>query len=310
MDANKLIFLFSIIFISLLLFAIIFKHKTLRKYLSWTPSKELKEKRQFINGINMYWLEGGQGPNFILIHGIGASNYCWRLFTPFLTKYFRVYSLDLPGFGMSDPLHTDWSLDQISQVLLDFTKTLKLKHYILCGSSMGSAIALRMAQLAPRDCAAVIAMAPATHPKLSPPLAWMGQLHPTLKPFFGKWVIRQALRKVRSALTPITDVDIEQYQKPYALNSKKISSFFYATKVLRDPRLPQLFSSLEVPTLILYGQQDQMVPQKVIDLLKQTLPQSQLRIHPSAGHHLQEDEPQWCFEQTHQFLSQIVDVNK
>src|SRR6478609_6537136 len=63
----------------------------------------------------------GRGPNLILIHGIGANLYCWSHLIPLLTPHYKVWAIDLPGFGASSKsTHEHYGLDDQVERLEQF----------------------------------------------------------------------------------------------------------------------------------------------------------------------------------------------
>ena len=86
----------------------------------------------------IHYLEAGTGPNLVLIHGLGASVFCWRLLIPLLAKKFRVIALDLSGFGLSDKrLDLEYGLDAQTARVEEFLASIKVDKFDVVGSSMG-----------------------------------------------------------------------------------------------------------------------------------------------------------------------------
>ncbi len=306
LSLDNIFFGLGLFLVALLILILVRGKRTIGSILKLKSFTELEWKQTKLQGQEIHWGEGGSGPALIFLHGIGASSYSWSLLWPLLINKYRVFVLDLPGFGLSPVLEKKWSLDGISSLLKDFIHEQGLKNYVLIGSSMGGAIALRLAQLDEGNCRGLIALAPATSPKLTPlPLAWLSYFHPILKPVVGTWFIKHALKRVRAGTTPVTDLDLAHYHRPYSSNSRNVANFLAATQVLRDRRMPALFESLKIPVLVLYGRQDRLVPVKVVEDLVRILPKAQLETLALAGHHLQEDDPEWTSEKILSFLKTL-----
>ncbi len=88
-------------------------------------------------------------PALILIHGSPGSKENFTRLTPLLTPYFRVISVDLPGFGASTRSIPDYSIKAHARYVLALMDTLEIDRAQVLGFSMGSGVALHMAELEP-----------------------------------------------------------------------------------------------------------------------------------------------------------------
>lgn len=256
-----------------------------------------------VDGLEIHYQQAGAGPDLLLLHGIGASTFTWRLLIPHLIDQFRVTAVDLPGFGAStkDPTR-DHGLEAQSQALIELMDQLKIRRASLVGSSMGGAISLWMAKTYPERIEKVIVLAPAVHPRLLPlNLAIFSKfVHPSTRMLLTRPLFRQILKRVLTKEELISDETIGAYLRPYAESGAAAQTFMKATKVLSDRRLPDALRGIQAPVHILYGDNDLMVPRGVIESLQQVLPNATLQTHPQAGHHPHEDEPAWVASQIKQ----------
>ena len=86
----------------------------------------------------------------VLIHGFGSNTYTWRRNVDELGRRFRVFAIDLKGFGLTEkPKDGQYHLSAYTEHLLAFLDELKLEKPVLVGNSMGGAVALRLALLYP-----------------------------------------------------------------------------------------------------------------------------------------------------------------
>jgi pimeloyl-ACP methyl ester carboxylesterase len=103
-----------------------------------------------IDGVEWAWLEGGEGPPLVMLHGFGADKYMWNRVFRALTAGHRVYAVDLPGFGDSshaDGLDYGWRAQAAR--IVGFLDARGLERVHLAGSSMGGHLAGLVATVAP-----------------------------------------------------------------------------------------------------------------------------------------------------------------
>ncbi|GAB2231819.1 hypothetical protein Droror1_Dr00010834 [Drosera rotundifolia] len=96
-------------------------------------------------GHNIHYLVQGEGPAIVLIHGFGASVFHWRYNIPELSKRYKVYALDLLGFGWSEKAILDYDAMVWRDQVVDFLKEVVKEPTILVGNSLGGFTALASA---------------------------------------------------------------------------------------------------------------------------------------------------------------------
>jgi abhydrolase domain-containing protein 6 len=125
-------------------------------------SAGLEKKTIAIDGHEIAYLTGGQGPPLVLLHGFGADKYHWPMVAKLLCAKFTVYAPDLPGFGESTQASNAryTGPDQVSRIR-EFTESLGLKHIHIGGNSMGGYLAGLYASRYFKDVASLWLLAPA-----------------------------------------------------------------------------------------------------------------------------------------------------
>lgn len=241
----------------------------------------------------------------MFLHGIGASTYTWRFLPPLLADKFTLTFVDIPGFGRSSKVpERDHGLDEQAKTLSLFLTQIGIDKADLVGSSMGGAIALWMARTEHERFNKVAVIAPAASSLLLPlDIARLSSLAlPTTQLFLNKHFFKTTLKRVFARHDLITDEVIRNYQRPYLEDAKSLQTFIRATSILSDSRLPNELGIVKSDVLILYGAKDKLVPKKVIDLLRKALPTARYVEHPTAGHHPQEDDPEWLAKELRHFF--------
>ncbi|GAB2279598.1 hypothetical protein Dimus_014240 [Dionaea muscipula] len=96
-------------------------------------------------GHNIHYVVQGEGPSIVLIHGFGASAFHWRYNIPELAKKYKVYALDLLGFGWSEKPILEYDAMVWRDQVVDFLKEVVKEPSILVGNSLGGFTALASA---------------------------------------------------------------------------------------------------------------------------------------------------------------------
>ena len=245
----------------------------------------------------------GQGPSLLMVHGLGASSYCWRHNVENLQKDFRVITVDLWGFGRSSKKRTsEMGLDDHVKILIDLMDDLKIQHFHLLGHSMGGHICLWLARQYPGRVEKLVAVAPASHPKIAPvglrKLAWIAHWTPLI---VNRRFIRTALQREIKDPSLITDEVIDAYLSPY-LDPDSHHSFAAAIAVLNDRRVYKQLEHIKCPVLLLLGKKDRVVKLKTIEQIHKRLPNSQLHTHETCHHLPMEEDPSWINDEVRAYL--------
>jgi magnesium chelatase accessory protein len=96
-------------------------------------------------GLRWHVQQMGSGPEFLLIHGTGASTHSWRDFMPLLARNFHCVAVDLPGHGFtSAPAVWQQSLPGMARSISALLATLRVEPDVIVGHSAGAAIAAQM----------------------------------------------------------------------------------------------------------------------------------------------------------------------
>ena len=111
---------------------------------------EIITKSATVNGIKWHWAEAGDGDPVVLLHGIPESWKCWKHQIPKLATQFKVYAIDLKGYGLSDKKEGDYSMNNVASEILDLLDHLKISSFRLAGHDWGVAISDNIIDQAPK----------------------------------------------------------------------------------------------------------------------------------------------------------------
>lgn len=254
-----------------------------------------------IDGIRLHYQEFGEttAPVMLLIHGYTASAYVWKTTAPMLADAgFRVIAIDLVGFGYSEkPRWFDYSIQSQSRVISRFLSRLGIGRAIVVGSSYGGAVSLNLTldnpgiveKLVLVD--AVINDRPKKHPLLR--LASLPGVGEAMTPFLidSKLFLRKRMQGTLAKANHhlITDDRIESIRRPlHAADGHHsvlaTSRNWHADRIERDLEL------IDQPTLIIWGDQDTVIPIGNGHKLHQGILQSRFVIFKDCGHIPQEEK--------------------
>jgi pimeloyl-ACP methyl ester carboxylesterase len=272
------------------------------------------ERSRFItiDGIGLHYQEFGEAnsPVMLLIHGYTASAYVWKTVAPLLADAgYRVIAIDLVGFGYSEkPRWFDYTIQSQSRMITHFLNRLGIGRAAIVGSSYGGAVALNLTLDDPAVVErlvlvdAVINDRPKKHPLLR--LAALPGVGEAMTPFlidskaFLRMRMQGTLAKANHHL--ITDDRIESIRRPlHAADGHHsvlaTSRNWHADRIERDLEL------IDAPTLIIWGDQDTVIPIGNGYKLHKGILRSRFVIFKDCGHVPQEERPELFTELVTEF---------
>ena len=252
---------------------------------------------QIVDPSTWHWTEQGDGPPLLLLHGLGASSFSFRHNLARLAEKFRVLAPDLPGHGSSPaPGDGDYRLEALTRGLHDFLELHGLRRAAVAGNSLGGSLALLLARDYPERVAALILLAPAAavtrvplifHPLRLPVLGGLAAA------LLGPWIIALALRLAYHRRELITPEVQAAYARPFRELARRLA-FRRFCRQLQIPPLADIeaiLRQIQQPTLLIWGEQDRILPLGQASWIKARLPQARLQLLPEVGHAPQEEAP-------------------
>jgi pimeloyl-ACP methyl ester carboxylesterase len=270
-----------------------------------------------INGLSVHLKKRGQGePVFVLLHGFAASLYSWqRVMEPF-SQLGSVIAYDRPGFGLSEhPLlwqgENPYSAEAQTELVVSLLDHFQVKQAILVGSSAGGSVSIRVALQHPERVAGLVLVDAAVYVSghvpvwLSPILSTPQMRH--LGPLIARQIKRLGPRMVEMAWhdpSRLSDDLLELYRKPYQVENwdKALWEF---TQANQFNELPKHLSELAVPSLVITGDDDQIVPTANSIRLAGELPRASLKVIENCGHLPHEELPEQFMQAVRSFLETL-----
>ncbi|MFT4089149.1 MAG: alpha/beta hydrolase [Asticcacaulis sp.] len=267
--------------------------------------------------VRIHYREDGSkdAPVLVLVHGYGDSHFTWEGWTPILSQTYRVISVDLPGHGLSRaPVDYALNPDALADLVAEVATKVGAERFAIAGNSLGGGVSWRTAVRHPERVEALILVDAAGWPPSkplteSPSLAFRVLSHPWgrefLKKIDNKPLIRQGLKGQVGDPEVITDAFIDRWavlqRAPFhrdILLNANIGANATAT--------PEVISTIETPTLILWGEVDPLITKDAGEKFAEHIAGSKLIIYPKVGHLPQVEIPEESAKDVADFLGGLV----
>ena len=269
-----------------------------------------------VSGLDLHYKLAGEGsPVFVLLHGFGASTYSWRSVVDDLAQVGTVITYDRPGFGLTErPLvwegESPYSPDAQVEIVLELMDELDLEEAILIGNSAGGTVALNTALSAPSRVSALILVDAAVYagggsPAWVRPLLFTPQLD-HLGPLLARTISNRGDQFIMNSWHQPQRIPEEvfiNYRKPLQVQNWD-RALWELTKSSYPLNLDQRLTELSVPTLVITGDDDRIVPTEDSIRLASEIPGADLAVIENCGHLPQEECPAEFLEAVFGFVSE------
>jgi pimeloyl-ACP methyl ester carboxylesterase len=266
-----------------------------------------------IHGHEVSYRMAGTGPTIVLIHGIAGSSTTWRAVMPALAEHYTVIAPDLLGHGQSAKPRGDYSLGAYASGVRDLLTVLEVERATVVGHSLGGGVAMQFTYQFPEWVERLVLVSSGGLGKEVSPLlravALPGAeyvlpliLHRRLREI-GEWPLAQAhkvgwrpndnLSEVWRSYTGLTD---RQGQEAFVHTVRSVVDIAGQRVSAYD----RLYLTAELPTLIVWGDQDHIIPVEHAVRAAEAIPGSRLEILEGDGHFIPWQDPD-------RFLSVLID---
>lgn len=264
-----------------------------------------EHRRVEVRGARMHIAELGQGPPLVLLHGFPQHWYAWRKLVPRLSDEYRLICIDLRGCGWSEQTRDGYDTDGLVEDVLALLDALGLPTVGLVGHDWGAHIGFRLCLRAPERFNGFLALN-MIHPwpdrRTTLPNLWRMWFTAFIEyPVLGRWVLRYWPTFTRFLLR-------HHVADPAVWQEAELAEFVEATQVsahagqamfwqyvLRDiltlDRGTLRQQKLAVPTLLLGGARDVVIPPSLLAGGATHADDLVVRVVPHVGHHLHEENP-------------------
>jgi pimeloyl-ACP methyl ester carboxylesterase len=246
----------------------------------------------------------------VLIHGTSASLHTWDGWVAALSPLRRVIRMDLPGFGLTGPAPDgNYSMARYTGFMRELLDMLKIDQAVLAGNSLGGGIAWQTALAHPSRVSQLV-LVDATGYPLQPQsipigfrLAQMSWLAPLTQKILPRSMIAASMRNVYGQPDKVSPALVDRYYELTLREGNRASltqRFQYRSS---DTALAGQISQLSLPTLILWGSEDRLIPLDHAQRFHQDIAGSQLLVFQGLGHVPHEEDPEASVQAVKSFLS-------
>ncbi len=270
----------------------------------------MKNSYVTVNNVRLHYIEEGNGPLVVLLHGFPDFWYGWRNQIPTLSKSYRVIALDMRGYNLSEkPIRVkDYRLSILASDVAELIKSLGEDQAFIVGHDWGGAVAWALATHYPR-LVAKLAVLNLPHPSEMRRALYTFNLAQWKRsyyiflfqlPLIPEWIIGRNLWKFFSAVFKKTgspapsEDDIAEYIKAYSSSGTLTATINYYRAAMRNMKDLKLGGTrcLAMPVLMLWGEQDKFLGKELTYRTRDYCNDLEIVYSPDSGHWIQLDNPE------------------
>ncbi|WP_061299307.1 alpha/beta fold hydrolase [Herbidospora cretacea] len=268
-----------------------------------------------VHGYRRAYRIAGGGPPLLLIHGIADSSETWKPVMSMLAEHHTVIAPDLLGHGDSDKPRADYGVAAYACGMRDLLGVLGVDEVTVVGHSLGGGIAMQFAYQFPERCERLVLVSSGgvgreVHPLLrlasGPLAAETGLALATSAPVQG--LVRLAAPLLRRGLRMGPDFDhvLARYQGLTSMTARQ--AFLRTLRAGVDMRgqvitmLDRCYLTAGMPTLIIWGANDTVIPATHATVAHHAMPGSRLCVFPRTGHFPHHDQPERFVDTVVEFI--------
>lgn len=270
------------------------------RLLRWRPrAQAMPGVLRVLDGDVVHYVDRGEGPAIIFLHGFGGSTFSWRYALDSFAATHRVIALDFPGFGWSERDATrDLGHEAHALRVVRLMDALGVDAATLVGHSMGGAIAQRLAARYPERVDGLLLVNSETAAERRPWERAVRRLRglrfagPALErtPVAAHPALRIALRRMVADPACVTDEMVDGYCDGLTRPGTSRCMARMAARALAEE--PIDLGTIRAPTLVVSGAMDRVVPPTVGEGIAASIPGARHVVLPSVGHMAPEEQPE------------------
>lgn len=267
---------------------------------------EQKLKREYANnesqfvkidGMSVHYRDEGpsRAPCILLLHDVGTSLHVYDHWIDTLKLEYRVVSLDLPGFGLTGPHpNRDYSMKTYRDFLNKFMDELDIRACYAVGNGLGGRLAWELALAYPKRVMKMVLISPSGFPLKDQKKTAMEKMATgsgLQKFWFKKFASKKVVKKsVEQGYGKSERIKKEDLKRQYDLLRRKGNRQAFIDRVNQDDYdRTRRIKDIEVPVMIMWGADDNIIPIEHASYFHKLLPNSKLKLYSEVGHFIPEE---------------------
>ena len=245
----------------------------------------------------------------LLLHGTSSSLHTWEGWTRDLARDRRVIRVDLPAFGLTGPFaDSDYTTAHYLRFLAALLDSLHVPRAIVAGNSFGGQLAWQLAVTAPARVAALVLVDAAGFPiqSLSVPIGFRIARNPALSGLMThilpRSIVASSVRNTYGDPALVTDSVIDRYFELTRREGNR-AALPLRFRAPDDTTLRTRLSAIAVPTLILWGLRDRLIPPDNAERFHREIRESAVVTYDNLGHIPMEEDPAHTVATVRAFLA-------
>lgn len=268
------------------------------------PVPSIERVEVSLHGHRVNFNIAGQGPPVVLIHGVAGRAGQWDPAAQLLAESYTVIAPDLLGHGQSAKPRGDYSLGAHASGIRDLLLGLGFERASVVGHSLGGGIAMQLAYQHPERCERLVLVASGglgadVHPLLRAATLPGSELVLPLLAHPRVLEVASLLPRALGRIGLRTGPDLAEMARGYRSlsNAEARSAFIHTLRGVIDPTgqrvnaSDRLYLASKMPTLIIWGRRDKIIPVDHAEPAHQSMPGSRLELFDEAGHFPHLDDP-------------------
>lgn len=251
-------------------------------------------------------------PVIVLLHGSNADLHTWQPWVDRLKDRYRLIRLDQRGHGLTGPAaDEDYRQEAFTADLEAFRTKLNINRFVLVGNSMGGGIAARYAMMHPNRLAGLVLIDAGGAPikregggNLAFTIARIPVVNAIASQLMPRSLIEKSLRQSVENQAVVTPATVDRYWELARFPGNRAATMARFGEPMTS-FTPARVAIIETPTLIMWGQEDALIPYAAAEWYRDHLPNARLVAYPGIGHLPMEEAPDLSAVDLTQFVDSL-----
>ena len=262
--------------------------------------------QSLVNNFEMAYEVRGQGLPLLLVHGFPLNKELWEPQLTALQDVARLIAPDLRGHGASEPVPGEYSMDLLADDCQALLESLEIEEpAVVCGLSMGGYIALAYYRRYPERLAGLILAATRAGPDSPEARANRDKMAARAGEKGAGAIAEDLLPKMLSPETYTGNPELVARVKQIMAGTSVPGIRGALLGMKARPDATPLLAEIDVPALVIHGEDDQLIPVEEAQAMHAAIPNSRLEVLPGAGHLLNLERPDAFNQSVRRFLGSL-----